>query len=67
MLRRPAASRPAVARPPASSLQDAARILGVGAWDIVKLPLIRRRVGSVFLTLIPGDRQASWPKLRALS
>ena len=55
-----------VGRPPAGSLAEAARILGIGPGDIVKSLVVKHKDGSFLFALIPGDRQISWPKLRAL-
>ncbi|WP_427015314.1 aminoacyl-tRNA deacylase [Pseudarthrobacter sp. P1] len=50
----------------AGSLAEAAQILGIRPADIVK-SLVVKRSGEAFLfALIPGDRQISWPKLRAV-
>ncbi|GAA4361971.1 YbaK/EbsC family protein [Paeniglutamicibacter cryotolerans] len=40
--------------------------MGLKPSDIVKSLVIRHKDGSFFFALIPGDRQVSWPKLRAL-
>ncbi|MGV3711374.1 aminoacyl-tRNA deacylase [Pseudolysinimonas sp.] len=50
----------------ASSLEEAAGILGIAPSDIVKSLVVRRHDGSYLFALVPGDRQISWPKLRAL-
>jgi Cys-tRNA(Pro)/Cys-tRNA(Cys) deacylase len=55
-----------VERPAANSLQEAARILGIGSGDIVKSLVVKHKDGSFLFALIPGDRQVSWPKLRKL-
>ena len=55
-----------VERPAAGSLVEAARILGVSPGDIVKSLVVKRHDGDYLFALIPGDRQISWPKLRAL-
>lgn len=50
----------------AGSLAEAAQILGIRPADIVK-SLVVKRAGDAFLfALVPGDRQISWPKLRAV-
>ncbi len=51
---------------PRSSLEEAARILGIQPADIVKSLVVKHKDGSFLFALIPGDRQISWPKLRAL-
>jgi prolyl-tRNA editing enzyme YbaK/EbsC (Cys-tRNA(Pro) deacylase) len=50
----------------ASSLEEAAEILGITPADIVKSLVVKRSDGSFLFALVPGDRQISWPKLRAL-
>jgi Cys-tRNA(Pro) deacylase len=50
----------------ASSLEEAASILGITPAEIVKSLVVKRSDGSFLFALIPGDRQISWPKLRAL-
>ena len=55
-----------VERLAANSLEEAARILGIRPADIVKSLVVKHKDGSFLFALIPGDRQISWPKLRAL-
>lgn len=58
-----------VARPAADSLGGAAALLGLSPADIVKTLVVRRKSPSpatYLFALVPGDRQISWPKLRAL-
>jgi Cys-tRNA(Pro) deacylase len=55
-----------VERMRASSLEEAASILGITPADIVKSLVVKRSDGTFLFALIPGDRQISWPKLRAL-
>lgn len=50
----------------ASSLEEAAAVLGIEPADIVKSLVVRRHDGSYLFALVPGDRQISWPKLRAV-
>lgn len=50
----------------ASSLEEAAAILGIEPSDIVKSLVVRRHDGTYLFALVPGDRQISWPKLRAV-
>jgi Cys-tRNA(Pro)/Cys-tRNA(Cys) deacylase len=50
----------------AGSLEEAARILGIQPGDIVTSLVVKHKDGSFLFALIPGDRQISWPKLRAL-
>ncbi|WP_284229290.1 aminoacyl-tRNA deacylase [Arenivirga flava] len=53
-----------VERGPAGSLEEAAARLGVAPPEIVKTLVVKGRDGFWF-ALVPGDRQISWPKLRA--
>ena len=55
-----------VERPAAKSLEEAAGILGIDPADIVKSLVVKHKDGTFLFALIPGDRQISWPKLRAL-
>ncbi|MEJ1192749.1 aminoacyl-tRNA deacylase [Pseudarthrobacter sp. CCNWLW207] len=55
-----------VERLAARSLEEAAGILGITPADIVKSLVVKHKDGSFLFALIPGDRQISWPKLRAL-
>jgi Cys-tRNA(Pro) deacylase len=50
---------------PVSSLEEAAAARGVTPADIVKTLVVRRSEGQYLFVLMPGDRQISWPKLRA--
>lgn len=49
-----------------SSLAEAARVRGVKASQIVKTLVVRRSADDYLFVLVPGDREISWPKLRAL-
>lgn len=51
---------------PVSSLAEAAAVRGVRPDDIVKSIVVRRGEGDHLFVLVPGGRQISWPKLRAL-
>jgi Cys-tRNA(Pro)/Cys-tRNA(Cys) deacylase len=55
-----------VSRPRAGSLVEAARQLGIAPAGIVKSLVVKHQDGSFLFALVPGDRQISWPKLRAL-
>jgi Cys-tRNA(Pro)/Cys-tRNA(Cys) deacylase len=55
-----------VHRPAASSLAEAAVALGLEPREIVKTLVVWQHDGSYLFALIPGDRQISWPKLRAV-
>jgi Cys-tRNA(Pro) deacylase len=50
----------------ATSLEHAAELLGIEPSAIVKTLVVKHKDGSYLFALIPGDRQISWPKLRAL-
>ena len=54
------------ARPAASSLDEAAALLGLTPADIVKTLVVKRRDDTFLFALVPGDRAISWPKLRAV-
>lgn len=55
-----------VERLAARSLEEAAAILGIVPGDIVKSLVVKRHDGAFLFAEVPGDRQLSWPKLRAL-
>jgi Cys-tRNA(Pro)/Cys-tRNA(Cys) deacylase len=55
-----------VRRAPAESLEQAAQIMGLETADIVKSLVVKRHDGSFLFALVPGDRQISWAKLRAV-
>jgi Cys-tRNA(Pro) deacylase len=55
-----------IERPAASSLEEAAEILGVHPSVIVKSLVVKRHDGTFLFALVPGDRQISWAKLRAV-
>lgn len=55
-----------VERRGARSLQEAAQLLEIPPSDIVKSLVVKHKDGTFLFALIPGDRQISWPKLRAL-
>ena len=48
------------------SLAEAAAARGVPAHAIIKTMVVRRGAGDHLFVLVPGDREISWPKLRAL-
>ncbi|GLZ81755.1 hypothetical protein Afil01_65620 [Actinorhabdospora filicis] len=52
-------------RPAASSLPEAAAILGVTPADIAKTIVVKRGEGSYLFAVIPGDKTIAWPRLRA--
>ena len=47
------------------SLAEAAAARGVTPADIVKTLVVRRTEDDYVFVLVPGDREISWPKLRA--
>ncbi len=47
------------------SLAEAAAARGVQPRDLVKTLVVRRGEGDFLFVLVPGDREISWPKLRA--
>jgi|SRR6476646_3019972 len=49
-----------------ASLEEAAAARGVEPRDIVKTLVVRRADDDFLFVLVPGDREISWPKLRAL-
>lgn len=49
-----------------ASLAEAARLRGVEPGGIVKTLVVRRADDDYLFVLVPGDREISWPKLRAL-
>ena len=51
---------------PVRSLAEAAQARGVEPADVVKTLVVRRGDDDYLFVLVPGDRQISWPKLRAL-
>ena len=55
-----------VERTAARSLEEAADILGISPGDIVKSLVVKRHDGTFLFALVPGDRQISWAKLRAV-
>ncbi|MFB2581878.1 aminoacyl-tRNA deacylase [Herbiconiux sp. P15] len=55
-----------VERPPADSLEEAAALLGLEPAAVLKSLVVKRHDGEFLFALIPGDRQISWPKLRAV-
>jgi Cys-tRNA(Pro)/Cys-tRNA(Cys) deacylase len=55
-----------VDRPDAGSLEEAAAGLGIAPSHLVKSLVVKRHDGALLIALVPGDRQISWAKLRAL-
>ena len=48
------------------SLEEAAAARGVEPGDIIKTLVVRRAEDDYLFVLVPGGREISWPKLRAL-
>ena len=55
-----------IERPAARSLEEAATLLGITPADIVKSLVVKRHDGTFLFAEVPGDRQISWAKLRAV-
>lgn len=55
-----------VPRPGAESLEEAAELLGITPTQVVKTLVVKRHDGTFLFALVPGDRQISWPRLRAI-
>jgi len=55
-----------IERPAARSLEEAAELLDIAPADIVKSLVVKRHDGTFLFAEIPGDRQISWAKLRAV-
>jgi Cys-tRNA(Pro)/Cys-tRNA(Cys) deacylase len=55
-----------VERPAANSLEEAAALLGLPASSVIKTLVVKRHDGDFLFALVPGDRQISWAKLRAV-
>ena len=49
-----------------NSLAEAAAARGIEPRDLVKSIVVRRGEDDYVFVLVPGDREFSWPKLRAL-
>ena len=50
---------------PVSSLEEAAQARGVDPAQVIKTMVVRRADDDYLFVLVPGDRNISWPKLRA--
>jgi Cys-tRNA(Pro) deacylase len=50
---------------PVSSLEEAAVARGVTPSQVIKTMVVRRSEDDYLFVLVPGDRNISWPKLRA--
>jgi Cys-tRNA(Pro)/Cys-tRNA(Cys) deacylase len=53
-------------RPAATSLDEAAALLGLRPADIAKTIVVRRAPEDYLFVIVPGDTQIAWPKLRAV-
>lgn len=51
---------------PVRSLEEAAAARGIDPHQLVKTLAVRRGEDDFLFVLVPGDREISWPKLRAL-
>ena len=51
---------------PVRSLEEAAAARGLEPRQVVKTLVVRRADDDFLFVLVPGDREISWPKLRAL-
>ena len=51
---------------PVRSLDETAAARGIEPRDIVKTLVVRRAEDEFLFVLVPGDREISWPKLRAV-
>jgi len=51
---------------PVRSLEEAAEVRGIEPRQILKTIVVRRGEDDYLFVLVPGDREISWPKLRAL-
>lgn len=49
-----------------ASLEEAAAARGIEPRDLIKTLVVRVTEGEYVFVLVPGDRQFSWPKVRAL-
>lgn len=50
---------------PVRSLEEAAEARGVTPAQVIKTMVVRRAEDDYLFVLVPGDRNISWPKLRA--
>jgi Cys-tRNA(Pro)/Cys-tRNA(Cys) deacylase len=55
-----------VERAAAGSLEEAAALLGLPPSSVIKTLVVKRHDGDFLFALVPGDRQISWGKLRAV-
>lgn len=55
-----------VEREPAASLDEAAALMGLHPSNLIKSLVVKRHDDTFLFALVPGDRQISWAKLRAV-
>jgi Cys-tRNA(Pro)/Cys-tRNA(Cys) deacylase len=55
-----------VPRGEARSLEEAARNVGVEPSHVIKTLVLKKSDGDFVFALVPGGRQLSWPRVRAL-
>jgi Cys-tRNA(Pro)/Cys-tRNA(Cys) deacylase len=55
-----------IERAAAGSLEEAAALLGLPPSSVIKTLVVKRHDGDFLFALVPGDRQISWGKLRAV-
>lgn len=55
-----------IERPAAASLEQAAELLGITPAEIVKSLVVKRSDDTFLFALVPGDKQISWARLRAV-
>jgi Cys-tRNA(Pro) deacylase len=55
-----------VERPAARSLDEAAGQMNLPTSSVIKTLVVKRHDGDFLFALVPGDRQISWAKLRAV-
>ena len=53
-------------RPAARSLDEAAALMNLPTSSVIKTLVVKRHDGDFLFALVPGDRQISWAKLRAV-
>jgi Cys-tRNA(Pro) deacylase len=53
-------------RPAARSLDEAAGLMNLPTSSVIKTLVVKRHDGDFLFALVPGDRQISWAKLRAV-
>jgi Cys-tRNA(Pro)/Cys-tRNA(Cys) deacylase len=56
-----------IEREAAGSLEEAAALLGIPVSSVIKTLVVKRHDGDFLFALVPGDRQISWSKLRAIA